>query len=238
MDLQTKLECSSREKKKTLAREEVFSRNKIRSKIPENQTIVKETIPAELLKQCGMTKVFTAFNNINIQTEFTLQKITRLDIWATNKALLFYFCKESHVKVLEVSGDKKQILLNIKINNLSDPDQPLYNSLLLIQVEGNLQFLFIHNRRTMPESVTTIDAFHKHSLPRIVYENITEFTRVKLDDWKDYLRRPLKKGDPQCEHYGTINGQCVVYKIVDNVWFENYPDKRVVTTCFQTAIGP
>ena len=84
--------------------------------------------------------------------------------------------------------------------------------------------------------MSTLDAFHKHSLPRIVYENVAEFTRVKLDDGLQYFQRPLKKGDPQYEHSEIINGQRVVYKHVDDVWFENYPDQQNVYTWFQTVL--
>ena len=235
MDLQTKLQCSSREKKNALARKQVYRRDKIRSKIPEESLMpaAKETISTELLKQCGMTKLYTTFKNLNIQTEFSLQKNARLNISVANTALFFHFCEESHVKVLEVSEDKKEILLNIKIFDFSDPGEVLHNSLLVICYP---QFLVIHTRK-IPESVSTLDAFHKHSLPRIVYENVAEFTRVKLDDdWQYYFRRPLKKGDPRYEHSEIINGQRVVYKHVDDVWFENYPDQRNVYTWFQTVL--
>src|SRR3990167_9322322 len=122
MDLQTKLQCSSREKKNALARKQVYRRDKIRSKIPEESLMpaAKETIPTELLKRCGMTKLYTTFKNLNIQTEFSLQKNAGLGIWVANTTLAFYFCEESHVKVLEVSEDKKEILLNIKIFDFSD----------------------------------------------------------------------------------------------------------------------
>ena len=230
LDLQSKLENSNREKKKTLARKGVEEREKIRFHVREAppQTDTPEAIPREVLKKCGMTKLFAAFEKLNLSCEFSLNKSKIFQLITTSQGVLCRFSKEVEIEVLDLVMEKKEILTRLIVNNLSDPEQPHHNQLLLIQAASLSSFTFIQSDK-VAESISSIQTFDFHTLPRKVYENPAEFVRVpRLGSY--YFKRPVKRGvNHVSEHTQIINGQTVLFRKHKDIWFEYYEDKRSVT---------